>query len=90
MWENMYNVVLSKEAIKYYKKCDKKKKQMINIAVNNIKEDPYTNTNIKKLHGALKGYYRYRVGTIRIVYKIEEQKITVYITTIGNRGDVYK
>lgn len=46
----------------------------------------------KPLQVELKGYYRLRVGIYRIIYSIEEEKITVCIIQIGVRKDfiVYK
>lgn len=34
--------------------------------------------------------YRYRLGDIRIIYTIKEEKALVIVVTVGNRGDVYK
>nr|WP_245394887.1 type II toxin-antitoxin system RelE/ParE family toxin [methanotrophic endosymbiont of Bathymodiolus puteoserpentis (Logatchev)] len=34
--------------------------------------------------------YRLRVGTLRIIYQIEQNQLIIYLLTIGGRGDVYK
>ena len=34
--------------------------------------------------------YRLRVGTLRIIYQIEQNQLIIYLLTIGSRGDVYK
>ncbi len=39
---------------------------------------------------ALEGFYRYRVGRIRIVYSVDETARTIEIVNIDDRGDVYK
>lgn len=41
----------------------------------------------KPLTGDLKGYYRLRCDPYRVVYKIEKQKITVFIVQVGLRKD---
>jgi mRNA interferase RelE/StbE len=42
------------------------------------------------LTGELSGYWKYRVGDYRIVAKIEDQTITIYIIAIGHRSEVYR
>ncbi len=81
---------MTKEAAKYYQKSDVNTKRKLNKCFEILKENPYIDTNIKKLYGELTGLYRYRAGSLRIVYKIEEEKITVIVIAIGSRGDIYK
>jgi mRNA interferase RelE/StbE len=42
------------------------------------------------LSGELSGYWKYRVGDYRIIAKIEDQTITIYIIAIGHRSEVYR
>ena len=86
----MYKVLLTKEAVKYYQKSDVNTKRKLNKCFEVLKENPYFDINIKRLHGELTGLYRYRTGSLRIVYKIEEEKVTVIVIAIGSRGDIYK
>lgn len=44
----------------------------------------------KPLQEILKGLYSYRVGTLRIIYKINTAKKTVSVITIGPRRFVYE
>lgn len=41
----------------------------------------------KPLHGALAGYRRLRTGALRIVYRVEKQRIEVLIIAVGMRRD---
>lgn len=86
----MYKIKITKEAAKFYKKCDVKTKRQINECFNILKENPNNHVNIKRLHGELSGLLRYRIGSIRIIFSINEEEVTVIILSIGNRGDVYK
>jgi len=86
----MYKVLLTKEASKYYQKSDTNTKRKLNKCFEVLKEDPYSDSNIKRLHGELTGLYCYRAGSIRIIYKVFEEQITVIIIAIGSRGDIYK
>lgn len=42
------------------------------------------------LTGELKGLWRYRVGDIRIVARIEDNRFIVMVLSIGQRDKVYK
>jgi len=86
----MYKVLLTKEAVKYYRKSDTNTKQKLNKCFEILKENPYNDSNIKRLHGELAGLFRYRAGSIRIIFKIEEEKVTVIVIAIGSKGDIYK
>ena len=43
----------------------------------------------KALHGEWNGYWRYRVGDYRIIAKIEDDKIIIFVVKIDKRGEVY-
>lgn len=43
------------------------------------------------LKGARLGeYWKYRVGDYRIITKIEDSQITVYVVRVGNRREIYR
>ncbi len=54
-------------------------------AFETLEEDPYVG---KRLVGA--SLYRYRVGDLRIVYSIEEDRLIVLVLDIGHRNDIYR
>ena len=43
----------------------------------------------KALSGEWYGYWRYRVGDYRIIAKIEDDKVIIFVVRIDKRGDVY-
>ena len=43
----------------------------------------------KPLKGEFGGYWRYRWGDYRIIYKISEREILILVLRISNRKDVY-
>jgi len=43
----------------------------------------------KPLKGEFQGYWRYRWGDYRVIYKIAEREILIIILRISNRKDVY-
>jgi mRNA interferase RelE/StbE len=43
----------------------------------------------KPLKGEFQGYWRYRWGDYRVIYKISERDILIIVLRISNRKDVY-
>jgi len=86
----MFEVLISHEAEKFYKKQDQSIKKKINKSIEIISDEPFHGLHIKRLHGKLEGKYRYDVGGIRIIYDIEINSQTIQIKMIGGRGDIYK
>ena len=86
----MYEVYISREAEKYYKKLDKRSKVRINNSISSISKGPLSGVHIKKLWGELEGKYRYAIGSLRIVYEVDTKNKVVKIKVIRSRGDVYK
>jgi len=43
----------------------------------------------KPLRGEFQGYWRYRWGDYRVIYKISEREILILVLRISNRKDVY-
>ena len=86
----MYEILISHEAEKYYRKQDKNTKRKINRCIEILGIEPLSGPHIKRLHGELEGKYRYALGGLRIVYGVDTKNKTVAIKTIRGRGDVYK
>jgi mRNA-degrading endonuclease RelE of RelBE toxin-antitoxin system len=63
----MYEVLISHESEKYYKKQDKDTKRRLNKCIDSLSQQPVFGTHIKRLHGQLEGKYRYEMGGFRIV-----------------------
>jgi mRNA interferase RelE/StbE len=43
----------------------------------------------KPLKGDFQGYWRYRWGDYRVIYKISEKEILIFILRISHRKEVY-
>lgn len=63
-------------------------RQSIIKAINErLTETPY---RFKPLVCNWKGYFRMRVGDYRVIYRIEDEKVTVVIVRVAARGNVYE
>jgi mRNA interferase RelE/StbE len=79
-----YKIIIEKNAAKFLESQPKKQQEHILKAIYGIPEG-----NIKPLQG-YEDLYRLRIGSYRVIYRIDGGKLTVIILKIGNRGDVYK
>ncbi len=53
-------------------------------------KDPRQAPGTKHLQGNLKDYWRFRLGNIRIIVDIQDEKLIVLVLRIDDRKDVYK
>jgi mRNA interferase RelE/StbE len=54
-----------------------------------LRTNPFFGPNIRKLKGKFEGVYRYRLGNYRLFYKIDDQRVIVFILYISDRKDAY-
>lgn len=90
----MWQYAFSKDADKYLNNSSVKTANLILKRIKNIGEwlddKKELVTNIRKLHGEWDGFYRLRIGHIRVIFSIDEDREIVKIHDIGQRGDIYK
>ena len=82
----------SKAAQKFIKTRDAKEKQRIRTIIdNNLKQLPATG-DIKPLEGYSDGRKRLRLGSIRIIFRYDEDNtlLILNILDICNHSDIYK
>ena len=84
----MYEVKFSKKAEKAYSKLPGNIKVRIDQKIEYLQKTP-RGPDTKKLVGE-ESAYRTRVGTYRIVYEIDDEKIIVWILDVGHRSSIYK
>ena len=61
----------------------------VDDALADISADPFHHTHIKPLLGR-KNYYRYRIGSYRLIYLVDKVRIVVVAVDFSPRGDAYK
>ena len=84
-----YAVQLEKSAARFLLRLrDAKLKARLDEAIESLRDDPRP-PGCRKLAGTT-DRYRVRVGDYRIVYRIDEGKVTVLVLLIGHRREVYE
>lgn len=79
-----YSVQIDRKALKFINKQDHDQKRRILSAIYKL---PHSG-DIKALASA-DGLYRLRVGTYRVIYTVDNDRLVVYVVDAGNRGDIY-
>jgi mRNA interferase RelE/StbE len=90
-------VKFRKEAVKFLQKVLPEDAARIQAQLNQlliaVEEQgmiPFTDLDIKKMKGEWEGFYRLRVGKIRVIFALSSDSDGIEVYTIGARGDVYK
>ncbi len=81
----IYSVIFSDNALRQFKKLERKVQERINTALDRIRIRPYT--YVIKLVG--KPGYKVRVGDYRIIMDIEQQRLLILVIKVGHRRNVY-
>lgn len=83
-----YAVLLEKSAARFLLRLrDTKLKSRLDEAIECLADDPRP-LGCRKLAGT-NDRYRVRVGDYRIVYRVDDGKVTVLVLLIGHRREVY-
>jgi mRNA interferase RelE/StbE len=87
----MYKVILNKKVIKFLQRRSESEKKSIKRKIDLLQQNPIKNENldIKQLKG-VENVYRLRIGKIRMVYQVLNEKLVVILFSAGMRGDIYK
>lgn len=78
------------EAEKHYNALDTNMGRRVNVAIEQLAQNPFFGANIIQLKGALEGDYRYRVGGYRIVYRVNEEQHVIIVRGIFKRERAYR
>lgn len=85
-----YKLLIDDKARKQLKKIDHAQGQLIvNWIDKNLVDTTDPRQFGKALAGNLKGFWRYRVGSYRILAKINDTVVTILIIDIDHRSKVY-
>lgn len=88
----MWKIEIGKQTDKFLKQeniDDNELLLVIKKFVNYLKGED-ENINVKKLKGKWLGYYRIRLGRLRIIVKVDFKGKVIFIDRMDYRGDVYK
>lgn len=87
-----WRIDFSKEALKFINYNKINEEEIIAFLIKSIQKLKGENISIdlKKMKGNWKGFYRIRIGKIRIIFMINFDIKRMYLDRIDFRGNVYK
>ncbi len=88
----MWKISLSREADKFLKR-EKISDELLQTQIRkfiNVLKGADENVNIRKLKGKWEGFYRIRIGKMRIILRVDFELKEIFVDRIDYRGSVYK
>jgi mRNA interferase RelE/StbE len=86
----MYEISMTRKAQKFYEKASDDLVVKLDDCIDNLSQNPYNGSDVKKLKGNYLGYWRYRIGNYRVIYLVEEEKKNITIFLIAHRKEAYR
>lgn len=84
-----YRVRIPGSVRRYVNRLDRSTQSRVLARLDEIAADPFDTAISKQLHEA-GGLRSSRVGSLRILYEVDETIRVVDVTDIGPRGDIYR
>jgi len=84
-----YSIRISPAAERDIRKLDRPIQRRILRKLDGLGREPRPN-GVEKLSGGDEVRYRVRVGDYRIVYRIDDDVLTVLVLKVGNRKEIYR
>ena len=82
----MYKIILRNSAKRFLKKLKGKEQKDLIFKINKLRKNPELG---KRLSGNLFRFWKLRIDKFRIIYKIVNDELIIYIMNIGHRKNVY-
>lgn len=91
----MYELFATEEFLKSIDRLQKRDKALIQTKLTEyvypqIKSEPHFGINIKKLKGYSPNTWRYRIGSYRIFYTIDENDQLILLLVVESRDKAYR
>lgn len=86
-----WQLKLHKQAVRFLRGLPARTQQRVRGKLDALCADPFNTAalDIRRMAGE-DGLWRLRIGPLRAIYEIQQDRLLLYVLTIGNRGDVYK
>ena len=82
----MYEIIIENPAERFIKTLKKEEQKKILDVIEELSINPKKG---KELVGRLTGLRSLRLSQYRIIYKVEDIKLIVFVLRMGHRGDIY-
>ncbi|MGW3472581.1 type II toxin-antitoxin system RelE family toxin [Saccharopolyspora sp. NPDC000995] len=83
-----YQIEITRDALKTLAKLDKPIRRRLQIAIDQLADDPRPAGAIA-LKG-VSGYLRIRVADYRVIYRVEDGRLVVVVVAVGHRREIFQ
>ena len=85
----IWKIEFAPAAVKQLKKISPEHgKRITKYLRENVSDDPYVNG--KALKGNLREFWRYRIGSYRVLTHIKSNQFIVLVVQVGHRKEIYR
>ncbi len=84
----VWKIVIERTARKAFDRFPKSDQDRILAVLEGLAADPYAARNVKSLQG--RDGYRVRVGTYRLMYRLDKGQLIVVVLQVSQRGGAYR
>ena len=87
----IWKIEVSSRFEKYYLKLSPKGRKRVKVKLNELGdlENPILHKDVKPLTGDLKGFFRMRIGELRIIFSLLDESKTIAVVNLFPRGRGY-
>lgn len=86
----MSEVVVHRRVLRYLDRLSHQDRMRIRTVLVRLAADPIGYPGVVAMAGEWTGYYRVRVGDLRVIFWYDRESDIVYVDHVGPRGDIYK
>lgn len=86
----MWTVKVQGDARRAFKKLDGELQRQIVAALEALALLPDPSVRAKPLQYSLKGRYRLRIGSYRVIFTLNKKELVILVIDIGARDQIYK
>jgi mRNA interferase RelE/StbE len=86
----MFRIVVHRRAARYLARLPADERTRLKSRLAQLREQPKQGDDVRAMRGDWAGYWRLRIGSLRVIFWIDDGARTVFVDHIGPRGDVYK
>ena len=85
-----YDYALSREAERYFRRLESRRQTQVLELLEQLCMNPLDPLISRPLSGEWQGARRSRLGNLRLIYEVLEDRLLVSVLRLGPRGDIYK
>ncbi|MEZ4833217.1 MAG: type II toxin-antitoxin system RelE/ParE family toxin [Caldilineaceae bacterium] len=83
--ESPWRIIIQRQAKRQLRRLSADVLKRISTALDEIAKDPHAGEHLQGFE-----YRKWRVGSWRIIYQIEEDRLIVLVIDLGARGEIYR